>query len=271
MPGEEQVVETGDGKVRPVEKGQSGTWRVLVALAGPAVLAIVIYTGAEKWDWSILGVAGIVGICAFAVGALLGFLFGIPQYLAKGTAATPTDKASYQPNTNLTQVSDWLTKIIIGVGLVQFGQLTHTIGDLGDSLEPSLGGSPNGKPFGIALVVGFFVIGFLCSYLYTRLRLQWAFAQADRGAFESTVEEIVAENQAEKEKKEEQALTLGKRQIDPKAAEPSRDELKEALLEASPVAKAQLLTEAQTAAQAPEEGASKRAQVVIDTIKDSGT
>jgi hypothetical protein len=233
------------------------------------VIAIIIYTGAENWDWSILGVAGIVGICAFAVGALLGFLFGIPQYLARGAAAAPADKASYQPNTNLTQVSDWLTKIIIGVGLVQFGQLTHTIGDLGDSLEPSLGGSPNGKAFGIAVVVGFFVIGFLCSYLYTRLRLQWAFAQADRGAFEGTVEAILAENQAEKEKKEEQALSLAKQQMDPAAAEPSRDELREALSETSPAAKAQLLTEAQTAAKAPEEAASKRAQVVIDTIKDS--
>jgi hypothetical protein len=261
MPGEEAVPEAGDGKSKPVEKGQSGTLRVLVALAGPAVIAIVVYTGAEKWDWSILGVAGIVGTCAFAVGALLGFLFGIPQYLARGAAAAPTDKASYQPNTNLTQVSDWLTKIIIGVGLVQFGQLAHTIGDLGDSLEPSLGGSPNGKPFGIAVVVGFFVIGFLCSYLYTRLRLQWAFAQADRGAFDEIL--------AEKEKTDGQALTLGKRQIDPAATEPSREELKEALSEASAVAKAQLLTEAQTAAKAPEEAASKRAQVVIDTIKDS--
>jgi hypothetical protein len=125
-------------------------------------------------------VAGIVGACAFAVGALLGFLFGIPHYTAKGAETAPTDKASYQPNTNLTQVSDWLTKIIIGVGLVQFGQLTHMLGDLGNSLEQSLGGDPSGKSFGIAVVVGFFVVGFLCSYLYTRLRLQWAFAQADR-------------------------------------------------------------------------------------------
>ncbi len=243
-----------------MEKGQPGTLRVLVALAGPAVFAIFVYTGAAGWDWSILGVAGIIGACAFAVGALLGFLFGIPQYTARGAANAPTDKASYQPNTNLTQVSDWLTKIIIGVGLVQFGQLTRTLGDLGNSLEPSLGGDPSGKSFGIAVVVGFFVIGFLCGYLYTRLRLQWAFAQADRGAFDEILEE--------KEKTDAQALTLGKRQLDPAAEEPSRKELKEVLSEASTVAKAQLLNEAQGAAQATEEPASERAQVVIDAIKD---
>ena len=87
--------------------------------------------------------------CAFAVGALLGFLFGIPQYLAKQGGPSP-DKASYQPNTNLTQVSEWLTKIIIGVGLVQFGQLVDAIGDLGDELESSFGGDPTGGPFAIA-------------------------------------------------------------------------------------------------------------------------
>lgn len=245
---------------RAQEKGQPGTLQVLVALGGPALLAIVIYTGAEGWEWSILGVAGIVAACAFAVGGLLGFLFGIPQYMARGAAATPTDKASYQPNTNLTQVSDWLTKIIIGVGLVQFGQLTNTLGDLGDSLEPSLGGEPSGKSFGIAVVVGYFVIGFLCGYLYTRLRLQWAFAQADRGAFDQILEE--------KEKKDAQALTLGKRQADPAAEEPPRKVLKEALAEASPVAKAQLLSEAQSATEVPGTPAAERAQVVIDAIED---
>lgn len=243
-----------------VEKGQPGTLRVLVALAGPAVIAVFVYTGAAGWDWSILGVSGIVAACAFAVGSLLGFLFGIPQYTARGAATAPTDKASYQPNTNLTQVSDWLTKIIIGVGLVQFGQLTGTLGDLGDSLEPSLGGDPSGKSFGIAMVVGFFVIGFLCGYLYTRLRLQWAFAQADRGAFDEILEE--------KEKTDAQALALGKQQLDPAAKEPPRKELKEALSEASPVAKAQLLNEAKGVTQAPGQPASERARVVIDEIKD---
>jgi hypothetical protein len=252
---------TGSGpKNRSVEKGQAGTLRVLLSLAGPGVVAIFVYVGAEGWDWAILGVAGIIATCAFAVGALLGFLFGIPQYLARGAEAAPTDKASYQPNTNLTQVSDWLTKIIIGVGLVQFGQLTHTIGDLGDSLEPGLGGAPNGKAFGIAVVVGFFVIGLLCGYLYTRLRLQWAFAQADRGAFDEILEE--------REKADTQAFELSRRQQDPAVTPPPREELKEVISDASPVAKAQLLTGAQAMAEASTGPAAERAQVVVDLIKD---
>lgn len=246
------------------EKGQPGTLRVLIALAGPAAVAIIVYAAGED-SWSIFAVSALVAACAFAVGSLLGFLFGIPQYLAKaGEANSGTEKASYQPNTNLTQVSDWLTKIIIGVGLVQFGQLARSIGKLGDSLAPSLGGDPTGKPFGIAVVVGFFVIGFLIGYLYTRLQLQWAFTQADRGAFE----ELVDAKLEEQKKADDQALTLASRQLDPTAEEPPHEELKEALAEASPAAKAQVLNQARSTGRPSTVQAPERARVVIDAIDD---
>ncbi len=223
-----------------VAKGQPGTLRVLLALAGPAVLAIGIYSAAEH-SWSVFAVSMVSAICAFALGGLLGFLFGIPQYLAKSEAASDhRDKAGYQPNTNLTQVSDWLTKIIIGVGLVQFNQLAHSIGKLGDSLAPSVGGDPSGKPYSIAVVVGFFIIGFLVGYLYTRLRLQWAFAEADRGAFA----ELIEEKLEEQSKVDAQAVKLGSQQLDPMAAEPPPEKLKEAMDKASPAVQAQILSDA---------------------------
>lgn len=189
---------------------------------------------------------------------MLGFLFGIPQYLA-GTpvGGDAPKKASYQPNTNLTQVSDWLTKIIIGVGLVQFSQLAKTIGKLGDSLSSSLGGSPTGKPYGIALVVGYFVIGFLVSYLYTRLRLQWAFAQADRGAFEEIIED--------RDNADKKLLRLSTQQLDPNRGEPPRQELAEAFQNASAVARDQVVSKALEAkALADPAGVAERAQVILD-------
>lgn len=214
--------------------------RVYLALTAPAGMAIVVYSAAEG-SWSIFALATLIGACAFALGALLGFLFGIPQYFA-GAAAPHADssRATYQPNTNLTQVSDWLTKIIIGVGLVEFGQLVDTIGRLGDSLEPSLGGSEAGKAFGIALVVGFFVIGFLIGYLYTRLRLQWAFASADRGAFEQAVQDVV-KGAAERQKEaDQQALKL----FDPKAEPLPEEQLDAVVSEASPAAVEQVRVQA---------------------------
>jgi hypothetical protein len=242
--------------------GQSGTLRVLIGLAGPAVLAIIAYAATED-SWEIFAVSTLVAACAFALGSLLGFLFGIPQYLAKAEA--DTDKASYQPNTNLTQVSDWLTKIIIGVGLVEFGQLATWIGELGDDLEPSLGGDPTGKSIGVALVVGFFVIGFLVGYLYTRLRLQAAFTQSDRGAFEVLVDAKLKE----KNEADAQALKLASQQLDPMAKAPPPDELKEALNEASPPIKEQVLSQARSLEKQPAgEAALDRARVVTEAIDD---
>ena len=208
--------------------------------------------------------AALIATCAFALGTLLGFLFGVPQYFAKDSEAPGEgNKATYQPNTNLTQVSDWLTKIIIGVGLVQFGELTETIGELGDSLEPSFGSDSSGKAFAIALVVGFFVIGFLVGYLYTRLRLQWAFATADRAAFESVAKREI-EQQGEVDA---QALKLASRQLDPAAQKPPPAELKAALAEASPAVKEQVRMRAhgETASSQPP---SDRAQAVLEAIDE---
>jgi hypothetical protein len=252
----------------PEAKGQSGTLKVLLALVGPAALGIVVYAAAEG-SWSIFALSALIAACAFALGVLLGFLFGVPQYFAgSGEADAVNSRATYQPNTNLTQVSDWLTKIIIGVGLVEFGQLADAIGRLGDSLEPSFGGSSSGKAFGIALVVGFFVIGFLVGYLYTRLRLQWAFASADRGAFEQAVENVaegVAEKKIERQKKaDKQALKL----LDPTAGQLPDEQLKAVIAEASPAAKEQVRIQAQekkTSSQAP----SDRADAVLEAIDEA--
>jgi glucosamine-6-phosphate deaminase len=66
-------------------------------------------------------------------------LFGIPRSLAGPEGAE--DKAAagaYRPNTNLEQISDWLTKILVGVGLVQFTTLAQHAGDLVTFLGPAL-------------------------------------------------------------------------------------------------------------------------------------
>ena len=41
-------------------------------------------------------------------------------------------KPVYTDDTNLEDASDWLTKIIVGLGLVQFGEFTAFIGAMGD-------------------------------------------------------------------------------------------------------------------------------------------
>lgn len=132
-------------------------------------------------EWSTLAVAALVAGGAFLVGGLLGFLFGIPRSLAGPEAAEErATTGGYRPNTNLEQISDWLTKILVGVGLVQFTTFAQHAGDLVTFLGPALGGDPLGESFAGATLVVYSVSGFLAFYLVTRLYLGRAFASADR-------------------------------------------------------------------------------------------
>jgi hypothetical protein len=120
--------------------------------------------------FSIAGVGLLLAGGIFILGWLLGFLFGIPR-TELGFAhkeKTENDLPQYTPNTNLEQISDWLTKILVGVGLTQLIQLPTALQDYAGKLAPSLGGSPSGGVFSVAILIFFSVDGFLVGFLWTR-------------------------------------------------------------------------------------------------------
>ncbi|MDB5020626.1 MAG: hypothetical protein JWQ28_1753 [Pedobacter sp.] len=55
----------------------------------------------------------LLGAAIFMLGLFVGFLFGIPKNVSKNASGT------YTSNTNLEEISDWLTKILVGLGLTQ--------------------------------------------------------------------------------------------------------------------------------------------------------
>ncbi len=137
-------------------------------------------------------------------GIFIGFLFGIPKILQTNTAGTATtdggDKGgnySQQVNTNLTEISDWLTKIIVGLGLVNLTKippyLYGTASNLasGIALTPKSGINP-ALAFAYGLIVCFFITGFLFGYLSTRLYLAVVFSKVDRGVNQEDKKQIVA-------------------------------------------------------------------------------
>jgi hypothetical protein len=85
-------------------------------------------------------------------------------------------------NTNLEQISDWLTKILVGVGLTQFVPIVKAAGQLFTGLAPSFGGGEVGAAFAGGLVLYMVTYGFATGWLFTRLFLGRAMAAADRGA-----------------------------------------------------------------------------------------
>lgn|GEM_PF-1692630 len=153
-----------------------------------------------------------LGFCVS--GMLLGFLFGIPRSLPSGTvnAAAPDERANgkgrstdeapaagadaaagnagntlflgtptpMEVNSNLVEVSDWLTKIIVGVGLIELKSLPGSARSMAAFIAPSL---DTDTPTAMAVVGGimlfFSVHGFLIGYLLTRIYLSIMIKRAD--------------------------------------------------------------------------------------------
>ena len=114
------------------------------------------------WSFLVLEVlratGGIAALC-FAgglIGGLLGFLFGLPRAAPAGSGGTaPPSRRNWQTSTNLTDISDWLTKIIIGVGLVTATQIWGGFLTLTGSVAVWLFNARHGSPVVIpAAIIG---------------------------------------------------------------------------------------------------------------------
>ena len=186
-----------------------------------------------------------VAAAATAVGAFLGFLFGIPRTLQGNTAPGPDETADYRPNTNLEQISDWLTKILVGVGLVELGRAGVPARNLIASIGAAVGGTDAARVTAAVLLVVFVVWGFVASYLLTRLRAAGAFR-----AFEiAQITQQVLDDQAARDAT---ALELLERTLNPASgvAPPSQEQLNQAIAAASPLIKTQAFLQASRQRQA---------------------
>lgn len=157
-------------------------WWTIAALLAFAVVLLAGY-GWSVGSAAIVVVELMIGVAAIAVGALLGFLFGIPRSQsqgdlrdgagsigqANGSAAQPPGM-NYLRSTNLEQVSDWLTKIVVGVGLIEFNRLREALASAGDFVASSFIPPVQGASLvSQATIVAFSVIGFLAGFLWTHV------------------------------------------------------------------------------------------------------
>ena len=143
-------------------------WTVAVLCAiGIGSTLIYISQVPSGVRWSVLGTALTLAAAAFLTGGIFGFLFGIPQTMQ--ASAPSTSKKPYQDNTNLQLVSDWLTKIIIGVGLVQIGRALPALNKLAENMKAPLGGQASSAAFGLGLTIAYVFLGFFFVYLWSRV------------------------------------------------------------------------------------------------------
>lgn len=121
----------------------------------------------------ILFIGIILGIAAFLSSFFMGTLFGMPK-------RNNEKESDYSLNNSLVEISDWLTKIIVGLGLVNLKEIPDYLISLGEYVRTSSkydGQLINIYSIGIVIYFGF--LGLYIGYNYMRLVLSNKYKYAD--------------------------------------------------------------------------------------------
>jgi hypothetical protein len=167
---------------------------LLLVIAAGIVGVIVNAVRYDHWVYGIVAKTAGVGILfagsAFIVGALLGFLFGFPPApsssspgvqtsgaqpksqglpASNGTAGPPP--SSVFQNTNLQEISDWLTKVIVGASLVELTKLPPALDQFVTYIAIGINPYDPSGPVALFILVYFWSCGLLYGYLWTRFEI----------------------------------------------------------------------------------------------------
>lgn len=157
-----------------------------------ATVLLFAFVLVQAWC-SNLGSALTLSGSLLAVGYLVGLLFAVPKSVAVaqpvGTEASraPEDartlRSPISVNTNFEQISDWLTKIIVGVGLVQARPIYEAgavaAGQVGAALQCGGEAGGGGAVLGASILLGFPTLGLILGFFSVRLYISRAVYAAD--------------------------------------------------------------------------------------------
>lgn len=141
---------------------------------GVATLGFSVICGC---DCKLFFLLVLLSSATYISGFFLGFLFGLPK--RNSEKETP-----YNLSNNLIDISDWLTKIIIGLGLVEIKSLSSYLNSVGEYIKESSGGEESVKVFAICCIIYYVVFGIYFGYNYTRLYLSSQLKIADDNLLE---------------------------------------------------------------------------------------
>jgi hypothetical protein len=177
--------------------------------------AIVPCATISQTYWDYLGLLLLMALASSMVGAVVGFLFGIPR-LNRNYAPADEDgrTTKYKPNTNLEEVSDWLTKIIIGVTLTQLTRIPGYLESIAEVILQSSDCETMNchpvKPMIIALLLFFLIAGFITGYFYTRVYLPNLFSLMEENSLKEAELSIWREGTRRDDRKEEPSNTTAR-------------------------------------------------------------
>jgi hypothetical protein len=207
------------------------------------VLAVALETSSKAFGFGLL-----LSGASLLAGVIVGLLFGIPRALQydrppenkEERESSPSSGLGYRANTNLEQISDWLTKILVGVGLTQITKIPGKFQALGSYFGPALASPGHGEYLALSIIGFFLPCGFLFGYLWTRVLLPRALVQAD---LSSVITARINERLSKNEDINAYALSMVERWLDedPKmASDVHPKDLVDSIKQASPTVKVQI-------------------------------
>jgi hypothetical protein len=215
----ENMAISQDERRRLFDLNATAEWLFIVLLSGFGLLAArsassFLANGIFHHHWEVTGQAYIEILWAFAwfaAGFVFGFLFGIPKVLqtaikpqvpvtaglttndnSKASPASGESTVPYQlrVNTNLEEISDWLTKILVGATLTQLVKIPGLVGAAATYMGKGLGG-PSPDALAAAILIFFSTTGFFSGYVLTRMFFSGAFSRSDQQNLVSGVLSVV--------------------------------------------------------------------------------
>jgi len=191
----------------PLEGTAGDVTRLCLAFGSVALLGIL---GVWLFNPSALGAELIVSLAAALIGGVVGFVFAVPRSRRGQNDVQPTQKdelhsSDYTANTNLEQISDWLTKILVGAGLVELKDLPGYLNNVAASLAPAIGDEVSARPVVVCLLGCFGAWGFSFAYLLTRLWLPKALKRAEH---EDAVQKLHIESELKRAEHEDAVQKL---------------------------------------------------------------
>jgi len=181
----------------PEQPVQFTLWCLAALFFFGLVLSIGTTIG-QSSIWLFLRRASLVMLLAAAsvfVGNLVGFLFGLPRTkfksateidLSNSSNAGAQQRTEIVANTNLEEISDWLTKILVGVGLTQIHSIRLHVLSLIEFIRPGLTRDlasaesvAQAQVLCASIFVYFPVLGFIFGWLWTRIYLPGAMRDAE--------------------------------------------------------------------------------------------
>jgi hypothetical protein len=137
------------------------------------LIGIILYSSTTEIYLKWVSLLILTGLAAMAAGSIFGFIIGIPRLNKNYTPSLNDNK--FEGNTNLEEISDWITKLIIGVTLTQVILFPKFLSDIADTVVkaaqcPEKCGVYD-KTIVITVIIYNFIFGFYLGYLGARILL----------------------------------------------------------------------------------------------------